>query len=127
MSKPLSRRERQILEVLFELGEASADAVREALGEPLANATVRTMLRKMEAKGSVVHREEGKRFLYKPVQSRKVAGKSALRRVLDTFFDGSVENAIAAHLLDNRQKIDPNELNRLKVLVDTLVSKDIRK
>ena len=127
MSEMHSRRERQILDVLFELGEASADQVREALDPSLANATVRTMLRKLEAKRAIEHREDGKRFLYKPTQSRKLAGKSALRRVLNIFYDGSVEHALAAHLLDNRQKIDRAELERLKSLIDTFVAEERKK
>jgi BlaI family transcriptional regulator, penicillinase repressor len=108
----------------FELGEASADEIRAALDASLANATVRTMLRKLEVKGGVVHRDDGKRFLYKPVQSRKVAGKSALRRVLNIFYDGSVEHALTAHLLDCRQKIDRGELERLRSLIDSLVAEE---
>ena len=127
MTEACSRRERQILDVLFELGEASADEVREAMNASLANATVRTMLRKLEEKGLVSHREDGKRYLYKPIQSRKVAGKSALKRVLSIFYDGSVESALAAHLLDNRQKIDRVELERLKNLIDTLVAEEPKK
>ncbi len=124
MSAELSGRERQIMDVLFELGEASADNVREALDAGLANATVRTMLRKLEEKGLVTHREDGKRFLYRVLQSRKVAGKSALRRVLNVFYDGSVECALAAHLLDNRHRIDRSELERLKTLIDDLAKKE---
>ncbi|MCA9194121.1 MAG: BlaI/MecI/CopY family transcriptional regulator [Planctomycetales bacterium] len=127
MSDGLSRRERQIVDVLFELGEAPADKVREALGAGLANATVRTMLRKLEEKGVVSHREDGKRFLYKVIQSRKAAGKSALRRVLNVFYGGSVESALAAHLLDNRQKIERSELERIKALIDSITDKELEK
>jgi len=124
MSDEASRRERQILNILFELGEASADDVRQQLDPKLANPTVRTMLRKLEAKGLISHREDGQKFLYKPTQSRRVAGKSALRCVLDIFYDGSVEHALAAHFLDSRKKIDSEELARLRDLIDSLVSKE---
>lgn len=124
MSDSLSRRERQIRDVLFELGEAPADEVRQALNADLANATVRTILRNLEAKGVVTHREDGKRFLYKVIQSRKTAGKMALRRVLNLFYDGSLEDALAAHLLDNRQKVDRSQLERLKTLIDSIAKKE---
>ncbi len=126
MSEDASRRERQILNILFELGEASADDVRQQLDTSLANPTVRTMLRKLEAKGLISHRTDGKKFLYKPTQSRRVAGKSALRSVLDVFYDGSVEHALAAHLLDSRKKIDSAELARLRNLIDSLVAKETK-
>jgi predicted transcriptional regulator len=124
MSDSLSRRERQIRDVLFELGEAPADEVRQTLNADLANATVRTILRNLEAKGVVTHREDGKRFLYKVIQSRKTAGKMALRRVLNLFYDGSLEDALAAHLLDNRQKVDRSQLERLKTLIDSIAKKE---
>ena len=124
MSEDASRRERQILNILFEMGEATADSVRQQLDPSLANPTVRTLLRKLEAKGLISHRDDGRKFLYKPTQSRRVAGKSALRCVLDIFYDGSVEHALAAHFLDNRKKIDLQELARLRKLIDSLASKE---
>lgn len=119
MTEPeLARRERQILDVLYRLGEATANEVCDALDTPLANATVRTQLRVMEQKGAVTHRVDGRRFIYAPtVPARKAAG-SALRSVLKTFFQGSVEQALAAHLADPRAKLDDDELQRLRDLID---------
>jgi BlaI family penicillinase repressor len=121
MSDSLSRRERQIRDVLFEPGEAPADEVRQALNADLANATVHTILRNLEAKGVVTHREDGKRFLYKVIQSRKTDGKLALQRVLNLFYDGSVEDALASHLLEYlrdssrwRRKTDSGCYHRLQ-------------
>lgn len=118
MRSNLSRRERQILEVLYTLEEASANEITEALQDKLANATVRTQLRSLEEKGAVKHRCEGKKFLFRPAVARKVAAKSAFRSVLDIFFGGSVENALAAHLADPKAKLNSEQLGRLRKLID---------
>lgn len=118
MKHDLSKRERQIVEILYQSGESTANHVLEQLPGNPANATVRTQLRILEEKGVVTHRQDGKRFLYRPVVHRKTAAKSALRSVLNVFFNGSVENALAAHLSDPKAKISPEELQRLKKLID---------
>src|ERR671913_600463 len=87
----LTRRERQIMDILFRRGRATAEEVmRELPGSP-SYSTVRTQLRVLEEKGHVHHEEEGRRYVYTPVVARSAARKSALRHVVDTFFDGSVE------------------------------------
>ncbi len=118
MSDELSRRERQIIDVIYKLGEASAREIVEAMPDELANATVRTQLRILEEKGAVAHRRDGKKFLYRAVKSRKVAAKSALRSVLDVFFGGSIEDAVATHLSDPKSKLSAEQINRLKELID---------
>jgi predicted transcriptional regulator len=118
MRTDLSRRERQILEVLFQLGEASANDIVEALPDQLANATVRTMLRILEDKGVVQHRNEGRRFLYRPCGSRQTAAKSAFRKVLDVFFGGSVEDALATHLADPKSNLSSEQLQRIREIID---------
>ena len=118
MRKDLARRERQILDVLFQLGEATAKEVEDALDEDLANATIRTQLRILEQKGAVKHRIDGRRFIYSPAEPRKTAANSALRSVLDTFFSGSLEHALAAHLADPQSKLDKDDLQRLRDLID---------
>ena len=114
----LSRRERQIVDVLFEMEEASAASIRDGMTDPPSDATVRTILRILEEKGVVKHRRDGKRFLFCVRRSKAGEGKSAIRRVLDIFYGGSVEEALAAHLSDPKAKFDAEQLQRLRDLVD---------
>src|SRR6187551_3381556 len=114
----LSRRERQIMDILFRRGRATAAEVMEELpGEP-SYSTVRTQLRVLEEKGHVRHEEEGLRYVYCPVVARHAARKSALRHLVETFFDGSAEKAVAALLGGEGSKLSEDELNRIAELVD---------
>jgi len=113
----LSRRERQIMDILYKLGRATAGEVGKALpGEP-SDSTVRTQLRVLEAKGHVRHEEEGLRYIYMPVIPRRVVRKSALKHVVDTFFDGSVEKVVAALLGADAARLTDDELDRIAELV----------
>ena len=123
-SEELTRRERQISEVVFRLGEASATEIMQALPDQPANATVRTILTILEDKGVVVRRRDGKRYLYRPSQSKKSLAKSAFRKVVETFFGGSVEDALAAHLADPKTKLDKEQLKRLRDLIKEHESKE---
>jgi len=108
----LPRREREILDVLFQLGtEASAEEIRERLSDPPSYSAVRAMLAKLEAKGAVKHKEKGLRYVYSPTTTRKTARKSALRRLVDVFFEGSKEQVVTA-LLDD-EKWSEDELDAL--------------
>jgi predicted transcriptional regulator len=108
----LSRREREILDVIFAIGgEASAEEIREKLSDPPSYSAVRAMLAKLEAKGAVKHKEKGLRYVYSPTTPRKTARKSALRRLVDVFFEGSKEQAVTA-LLDD-EKWSEDELDAL--------------
>jgi BlaI family transcriptional regulator, penicillinase repressor len=108
----LSRREREIVEVIFAIGEeASAEEIRERLSDPPSYSAVRAMLAKLEAKGAVRHKEKGLRYVYSPTMPRGRARKSALRRLIDVFFGGSKEQAVTA-LLNNEQWSD-DELDEL--------------
>lgn len=108
----LSRREREILEVIFAVGEeASAEEIRERLSDPPSYSAVRAMLAKLEAKGAVKHREKGLRYVYSPTIPRGKARKSALRRLVDIFFEGSKEQAVTALL--NDEKWSDEELDEL--------------
>jgi BlaI family penicillinase repressor len=113
MTQPaLSRREREILEVIFAIGdEASAEEIRERLSDPPSYSAVRAMLAKLEAKGAVKHKEKGLRYVYSPTMPRGKARKSALRRLVDVFFEGSKEQAVTA-LLDD-EKWSDDELDEL--------------
>jgi BlaI family transcriptional regulator, penicillinase repressor len=118
MREDLTRRERQILDVLYRLEEASASEIVEAMPDELANATVRTQLRFLEEKGAVTYRREGKKFLYRAIKPKKNAAKTALRSVLNVFFGGSIEDAVATHLADPKSKLSSDQLERLRTLID---------
>jgi BlaI family transcriptional regulator, penicillinase repressor len=113
----LSRRERQIMDVIYRRGEATAAEVLLELPDPPSKTAVRTLLRILEEKGHLQHLERGQTYVYRPSQSRQKAGRSALRRVLETFFDDSLEKAVAAHLADEAVELSPEELHRLLKLI----------
>lgn len=117
MEPQLSRRERQIMDAIYTLGEASANAVSAALADPPSPTAVRTFLRILENKGLLRHRKVGREHVYTPMRPRKKAGQSALRRVVQTFFDGSLERAVAAHLADPQARPSDEELKRLTELI----------
>ena len=121
MPKPLhavlSRRERQIMDTLYQLGRATAgDLIKALPGEP-SDSTVRTQLRVLEAKGHVRHEEEGLRYVYLPVVPRRVVRKSALKHLVNTFFDGSVEKVVAALLGPDGGRLSDEELDRIAEIV----------
>jgi predicted transcriptional regulator len=113
----LSRRERQILDILYQRGSATAADVQAALPEPPSYSAVRALLRILEEKGHVRHDQDGPRYVYLPTVARDNAQRSALRHILQTFFDGSAEQAISA-LLDDTSKLSDVELDRLARLID---------
>lgn len=113
----LTRRERQIMDILFRRGRATAAEVMNDLpGEPTYS-TVRTQLRVLEQKGHVRHEQDGLRFVYMPVVARHAARKSALRHVVETFFDGSPEKAVAALLGGEAAKLSTEQLDRIAGLI----------
>ncbi len=115
----LSRRERQILDILYQRGQATAAEVQNALPEPPSYSAVRALLRILEEKGHVRHQQDGPRYVYLPTIARDNAQRSAMRHMLKTFFDGSAEQAISALLDDEAAKLSPAELDRLARLIDT--------
>jgi BlaI family transcriptional regulator, penicillinase repressor len=117
--RDLSRRERQILDILYERGQATAADVQAALPEPPSYSAVRALLRILEEKGHVRHQQDGPRYVYLPTVARDNAKRSALRHMLKTFFDGSAEQAISALLDESSSKLSPAELDRLARLIDT--------
>src|SRR3954467_2425125 len=114
----LSRRERQIIDILYGNGRATAAEVQTALPEPPSYSAVRAMLRILEEKGHVRHEQDGPRYVYVPTIGRDNAQRSALRHMLKTFFDGSAEQAISALLDDDAAKLSSAELDRLATLID---------
>jgi len=113
----LTRRERQIMDILYRRGHATAVEVMSDLsGEPNYS-TVRTQLRVLEDKGQVTHEEEGLRYVYSPAVPRRTARKSALRHLVDTFFDGSVEQVVGALLGGEGARLSEEELARIADMV----------
>ena len=117
--RDVSRRERQILDILYQRGSATAADVQAALPEPPSYSAVRALLRILEEKGHVRHEQDGPRYVYLPTVARDNAQRSALRHVLHTFFDGSAEQAISALLGDSSAKLSTSELDRLARMIDT--------
>ena len=114
----LSRRERQIMEILYQRGKASASEVREAMEDAPSYSAVRAMLRVLEEKGHVRHQEEGLKYVYVPVVAREKAKKSAVKHVLDTFFAGSPEQIVAALLDVSAARLTREELDRMSEMID---------
>ena len=113
----LSRRERQIMDVLYRRGRATAAEVMQDLTGDPHSSTVRTQLRVLEDKGHVRHEEEGLRYVYMPAVPRHAARKSALRHLVETFFDGSTEKAVAALLGREGSRLSDEELDRIADLI----------
>src|SRR6266511_3244425 len=122
MSRPadhhLSRRERQIMDVLHARGQATAAEVLAALPDPPGYSAVRALLRILEDKGHVKHRRDGARYIYLPRASRETASRSALKRVVSTFFQGSITQAMAALLETADTKLSDAELNKLRQIIN---------
>ena len=113
----LARRERQIMDAIHQRGEATVGEVLDQLADPPTYSTVRTMIRHLENKGLLSHRQEGKRYVYKATQSREAASKSALRKLMDVFFAGSATDAVAAILDVSSDSLEPRDLDRMAKLI----------
>ncbi len=116
-SDQLSRRERQIMDVIYARGQATASEVVAAIADPPGKTAIRTLLTILERKGHLHHEDRDGTYVYAPVHPREQAAQSALRRVLNTFFGGSLEQAVAAHLADDQSKISDAELKKLASLI----------
>ena len=115
----LSRRERQIMDILYRRGRATASEVLAELPGSPASSTVRTQLRVLEVKGHVRHVEEGLRYVYLPVVSRHAARRTALRHLLDTFFDGSPADLVTALVGADGARLSPADVGRIEKLLKT--------
>lgn len=113
----LSRRERQIMDILYKLERASVGQVLAEIAGKRSYSTVRAQLRVLEEKGHVRHEEHGLRYVYVPAVPREVARRSALRHLVETFFDGSTEKVVAALLGGEVTRISTEELDRIAVLI----------
>jgi BlaI family transcriptional regulator, penicillinase repressor len=114
----LTRRERQIMDILYKRGRATAGEVLADLPGSSHYSTVRTQLRVLEEKGHVTHEEDGVRYVYIPALARRAARKSALRHLVDTFFDGSAEQVVAAVLGGEGARLSEEELDRIAELIE---------
>ena len=119
----LTRRERQILDVIYHLGQATASEVLERMTDAPTYTTVRGLLRVLESKGHVRHEEDGGRYVYYPTRTKQHAAKSAIRHVVSTFFDGSPSQAMAA-LLGEERKLGRDEIDRLAELIERARKKE---
>ena len=122
MRKPppenLSRREREMMNIIYEAGRAPAAEVRGAMASPPSYSAVRATLRVLLEKGHLSHKQDGPRYVYLPTVARDQARRSALRQLLRTFFDGSTNNAVAALLDMESSKLSADELERLGQMID---------
>jgi predicted transcriptional regulator len=113
-----SRRERQIMEILYRQGKASAAEVREAMADAPGYSAVRAMLRVLEEKGHVKHQEEGLRYVYVPTVARDKAKRSAVKHLLDTFFADAPEQVVAALLDVSATRLTREELERMSEMIE---------
>jgi len=120
MSSPhrLSRRERQIMEIVYRLGEATAAQIHEQIEDPPSYSAIRALLRILVDKQHLQHREDGPRYVYSPTLSRSKARVGALAQVVNTFFDGSALQAVSALLGSSQGKLTDQELDELRELVE---------
>jgi predicted transcriptional regulator len=119
MSKPpLTRREREIMDILYRLGRASAHEVLENLADPPSYSAVRALLRLLEERGHAKHTQDGTRYVYAPATPRGDARRRALAHVVSTFFGGSVEQTVLALVESSSSKLSREELDRLSEVVD---------
>jgi BlaI family transcriptional regulator, penicillinase repressor len=110
--------ERQIMDIVFQAGEASAADVHDRIPDAPTYTAVRTMMRVLEDKGLLQHRQEGRKYIYSPRKSPASAGRSAMKHVLDVFFGGSLQDAIAAHLSDPSMRLSSEDLTRLRAIIE---------
>ena len=116
--RSLSRRERQIMDVVYQRGRASAAEIHEALPDRPSYSAVRAKLRVLEEKGHVRHQEEALRYVYVPTMARETARRSALRHLVSTFFEGSVEETVAALLDLSAANLSAEDLDRITRLIE---------
>lgn len=114
----LSKREQQVMDVLFRLGRASAQEVMEAIPSPPSYSAVRALLTILEDKGYLKHGKEGRRYIYSPTVSPDRAKRNALRSLLQTFYDNSAANLVASLLDPRDQKLSKSEIERIRGLID---------
>lgn len=123
VADPLTRRERQIMDIIYGAGRATAKEIEEQMQDAPAHATVRTLLRVLLNKGHLKHRKEGRAFVYEPKTPADNAARGALLRLVDVFFAGSVERAVSGLLGIQGKSPSPEELNRMEQMIREARSK----
>src|ERR1700730_6050263 len=123
-SAGLSRRERQVMDVLYRAGRATCAEVQRAMTDPPGYSAVRTFLRILEDKKIVRHEQDGARYVYIPIVEKKRASRSALRHVLNTFFGGSVTQAIVALLDEDSKNLSQDDWKRLRMMIEDARKED---
>jgi predicted transcriptional regulator len=116
---PLSRRERQIMEIVYRSGEATAGEIQEAIDDPPSYSTIRALLRVLVEKNHLKYREQGPRYVYSPTISRREARSGALESLVDVFFDGSAAQAATALITSSQTKLSKAELDELSALIES--------
>jgi len=116
-NKPLSRRQRQIMDIVYRCEGAAVGEVVDALPDPPSYSTIRALMTVLTQKGHLKRKKQGLRYVYLPTQSRKVASRSALKRVLSTFFDGSVDKAVAALIEVSDTTLPDAEMAKLEKMI----------
>ena len=119
----LSRREREIMDIVFTKAEATLSQILDDMHEPPTRPALRSILTILETKGHLKHRQEGREFIYQPVHSREKVGQSTLSRVIGTFFGGSLKQAVAAYLSDPKTSLKEEEIADLQAFIDQARSK----
>jgi predicted transcriptional regulator len=117
-ARGLGARERQILDAIYQLGEASVAEVLASLTDPPSYSAIRTMIRALETKGLLRHRQIGTKYVYRPARSRESASRSALAHLMRTFFGGSATDTVAAVLDASASKLTDDDLERLEQIID---------
>jgi BlaI family transcriptional regulator, penicillinase repressor len=120
MRESLNRREREIMDIIYQAGQGSAQDVVRGLGDGTSNSAVRTMLTILETKGYLQHQQEGKRYIYLPTVDAEKAGSEALKSAVSTYFRNSARHAIAALIESEKDALDDAELQELKALIETV-------
>ena len=118
LQRNLTRREHQIMDVVYARGRVTVAEVLEDMADPPSYSTVRTLLRLLEEKGQLRHEQDGPRYVYVPVVAREKARRSALRNMLHTFFDGSTEEAVAALLDLHDERKGPVDMARIRAMIE---------
>ncbi len=114
----LSRREREIMEILYRMGEASVTETLEAMENPPGYSAVRTMLRLLEEKGVIKHKQIGKKYVFTPIEKKETARRSVLRTMLETFFNNSIEETMVSLLEAKEDTLTDRELDRLSRIIE---------
>lgn len=120
----LGRRERQIMELVYQKGQATVADIQRAISENLNYSTVRAQMTILERKGFLKHIKDGRTYVYSPVVNRRMASRAAISRVINTFFDGSVENVVAALINLKSASLSPEEYDRLSELINSMKEKN---